>query len=572
MKRNIIVILGIMSLLGLLSCKGQEKMVVTEVPIELTESQKREYNYALTEATKQKLFGNYQQAERLYQKCIEVNPGSDAAHFQLSGILMMNQDIEGAKAMNNRAVQLNPENYWYRIQLAQLYLISENIDSALLVYEGVVKKWPNKPEIKYELARLNYEKGENSKALKMLNEIERENGLSEPVSMLKEQIYIGEKKPDLAEIEILALLEVFPDEIRYLGVLAELYTSEGKTEKAIQTYNRIFEIEPDNGIAQLSMSEFYRNNQDAVNRFIYLEKAMVNNSLGLDRKIMVLIDLLTQEDVFTQHKMEILMLIGILEEQYPGDYKVLTAKADYLSKDEKYKEALEVYDEVLKEQKGNYYIWEQTVFIENMMESPQAVYDRCNEALSFFEDRPLLYLFKGNAATELGKSKESIQVLEKGLEYVQNNIPLTVQFYSFLAEAWRAQERFSESDEYFEQAILMDPENLMILNNYSYYLSLREVRLDDAEEMSKKTILADPENSTYLDTYAWILFKSGQNEKAKKYLEKALKFGGSEDPDILEHYGDIIYEMGLKEEARKFWEKAKSYGGKNETLKIKLGE
>jgi tetratricopeptide (TPR) repeat protein len=570
MKNHTIVILSL--LLLVISCKGPEKVASDEIPEILTADQQREYKYALTEATKQKLFGNFRQAAALYQKCIEVNPRSDVAHFQLAGILLMAGDLEQAKTLNQKAVQINPENYWYRIQLGQILLMGKETDNAIKVYEDINQKWPEKIEIKYEIARLYSENSSYAKALRILEEIEKENGISEPVSLLKEQIYLYEGKPDLAEQELLALIELAPEEIRYLGILAELYTTTGEKDKAIQIYKQMFEIEPEHGMAQLSMAEFYRLNDDPVNQFIYLEKALANKSLEIERKMGVIIDLMTQEEIYRKHQDEIYLLIKVLENQYPEDYRVKTITADFLNQAERYEEALDLYNEVLKEYKSNYYIWEQTIFIENMLGRPQAVYERCDEAMLYFDERPLLYLFKGTAATQLGKSKEAILILEKGVEYAKNNIPLMVQFYSFLAEAWRTEENYEKSDDYFERAIEMDPKNLMILNNYSYYLSLRSLKLEEAERMSKETIIAEPENPTYLDTYGWILYKSGEYKKAAEILEKALEHGGDSDPDILEHYGDVLNDLGRKKEAETYWKKALDFGGNPEILKKKMEE
>lgn len=553
-------------------CGGSKKTMVEKEPANLTESQHREYNYALTEATKQKLFGNFNQAAALYKKCIEVNPQSDAAYFQLSGIYMIGRDLEAAKALNLKAYRLDPDNYWYKIQLAQLYIMTNQNDSAAYVYEEIILKWPEKIEIKYELSRLYSETGKSNRALKILNEIEKEKGISEPVSMLKEQIYVKEKKYDQAIDELNALIEVAPEEIRYIGILAELYTTLERKEEAMEAYKRIFEIEPDNGVAQLSMAEFYRLDDNKEKQIEYLSMAFQNKSLPVDRKMAVIIDFLTNETLFKENEKAIDTLIYILMELHPGDFRVKTAKADYLSKLEKYEEAIEVYNEVLSEQKDNYFIWEQAIFIENILGNTEEVYNKCSEALEYFEEKPFLYLFHGNAAILKEKNNEAIRSLEKGLEYVENNIPLTVQFFAFLAEAWRNLEQYDKSDEYFEKALQMEPENIMILNNYGYYLALREEKLEKAERMSKKTIIAEPENSTYLDTYAWILYKMGKISEARNFMEKAIKNGGDQDPDILEHYGDILQESGKTEEAMKYWLRAKEKGGDSEELERKINE
>jgi tetratricopeptide (TPR) repeat protein len=552
------------------ACGPAKKMAENNVGQNMGENELREYNYALTEATKQKLFGNFKQAAVLYQKCLEVNPNSDAAAFQLAGIYMMAQDFERAKKLTKKAVSIDPDNYWYKVQLTQLHMINNEPDSAITVYEEIMEKWPGKVEVKFELSRLYSETGKKNRALRMLNEIESENGVSEPVSLLKEQIYLDQEKHDLAVKELLALVEMAPEEVRYLGVLAELYTTLERKEDAKKVYKKIFEIEPNNGVAQLSMAEFYRLENNIDMQYKYLDIAFRNPSLPIDRKMGVIIDFLTNQERFNENKKRIDTLIQVLEVQYPGDYRVRTAKADYLSKLERYEEALLVYEEVLKEQKGNYFIWEQAIFIENMMENNEGVYKRSTEALKYFNDKPLLFLFKGSAAMQLGKNEEAVQSLEKGLGFADNNLPLTVQFYSMLAEAWQNLERHEKSDEYFEMALQIEPENIMILNNYGYYLSLREVNLEKAEKMSRITIIAEPENSTYLDTYAWILYKSGKNELALEYIEKAIKFGGDEDPDILEHCGDILYTLDRKEDALVYWKKALAVGSESEELKGKI--
>ena len=55
--------------------------------------------------------------------------------------------------------------------------------------------------------------------------------------------------------------------------------------------------------------------------------------------------------------------------------------------------------------------------------------------------------------------------------------------------------------------LLINPGDIMTLNNYSYYLSLRNEHLDKAEKMISTALSADPNNSTLLDTYAWPCLK-----------------------------------------------------------------
>jgi Tfp pilus assembly protein PilF len=61
----------------------------------------------------------------------------------------------------------------------------------------------------------------------------------------------------------------------------------------------------------------------------------------------------------------------------------------------------------------------------------------------------------------------------------------------------------------YDNALKANPQNIMVLNNYAYYLSTEKKDLKKAERMSALTVEKEPENSTYLDTYAWIFYQQG---------------------------------------------------------------
>lgn len=140
------------------------------------------------------------------------------------------------------------------------------------------------------------------------------------------------------------------------------------------------------------------------------------------------------------------------------------------------------------------------------------------------------------------------------------------------AECLHQLKRYEEADQIFRKLINEDPENYMVLNNYSYYLANREVNLDDARKWSKKVITDNPENYTFLDTHAWVLYKLGELESAEKYINRAMESGGENDPEINEHAGDIQKALGSYEIAVSFYNKAIILGGDKERIENKIGE
>ena len=117
----------------------------------------------------------------------------------------------------------------------------------------------------------------------------------------------------------------------------------------------------------------------------------------------------------------------------------------------------------------------------------------------------------------------------------------------------------------------MIPDNVVVLNNYSYYLSLRKNDLEKAERMSKRCVELNPNQSTYQDTYGWVLYKLERFDEAEEWLKKAVE-GNGKSPVILEHFGDVLYQLDQKKDALEYWKKAKSTGGDSELLNKKVSE
>jgi Tfp pilus assembly protein PilF len=116
----------------------------------------------------------------------------------------------------------------------------------------------------------------------------------------------------------------------------------------------------------------------------------------------------------------------------------------------------------------------------------------------------------------------------------------------------------------------LDPDNVNVLNNYAYYLSLRGEKLDKAEKMAKHVNDLQANVASYEDTYAWILYREGKYEEAKTWLEMALKNGALNRPVILEHFGDVMYRLGDTDKAYEYWNRALKAGKGSEFLEKKV--
>ncbi len=138
-----------------------------------------------------------------------------------------------------------------------------------------------------------------------------------------------------------------------------------------------------------------------------------------------------------------------------------------------------------------------------------------------------------------------------------------------LGDIYNGTQEYAKSDMAYEQALAFNPNNDIILNNYSYYLALRKENLDRAEKMSAQLVKANPKNSSYLDTYAWVLFTREKYKEARKIMEEAIDTGDF-NATLFEHYGDILFKLGDTDAAVRQWQKAKSMGADNQAIDKKI--
>ena len=200
---------------------------------ELSQDKEIEYKYKFIEATKLRLLGNASDALEYLLQCSEIQPHAPAPYYQMS--LIANQIDEKGEAVKygKKAVLYGPDNKWYRLNLANLYLQQNTLDSALNQYQYLVEDiGVSDMDIVFRLAQLYQRNERYREALKYYNQIEERMGFNEQITILKKMIYtrLGEKEQAYREVE--RLIDRFPDEARYYGMLAELYATFQEYDKA----------------------------------------------------------------------------------------------------------------------------------------------------------------------------------------------------------------------------------------------------------------------------------------------------------------------------------------------------
>jgi tetratricopeptide (TPR) repeat protein len=340
---------------------------------------------------------------------------------------------------------------------------------------------------------------------------------------------------------------------------------------ALATYNEILKIDPENPYINISLSDYYRKKGDKVKSYEYLKAGFANPNLDIDSKVSILLAYYSVTEIYNSYREEAFELASILIKAHPDDPKAHSIYADFLVQDKRYAEARDAFLKVISLDSTKYLVWEQLLYVESELGDNQSIINESKRALELFPEQPMLYLFAGAASFQIKDFEAAAKYFKNGVDFVVDNDKMLSQFYSYLGDTYFQLKDHEHSDEAYEKALKIEPSNALVLNNYAYYLSLRNINLEKAEQMAKKAVELDPGNGSNQDTYGWVLFKLGRYEGAKEWIDKAIQ-SGEESAVVLEHYGDVMWKLGDKKNAVKYWEKAGKAGEGSEFLQKKIQE
>lgn len=160
------------------------------------------------------------------------------------------------------------------------------------------------------------------------------------------------------------------------------------------------------------------------------------------------------------------------------------------------------------------------------------------------------------------------------LAETSNAEPLRKTALKSLANAYYQSKNYAESDQILTQIIKENPNDAEALNNYGYYLVMRNERLPEAAKMIERAVKIEPTNANYLDSLGWAYFRMGDAEQAEKYIMLAVR----RDPTSAtsqDHLGDIYEKTGRSNQARSAWQRALTLAvepSEIARIKTKLGD
>jgi len=526
----------------------------------------------LIEAKKEALIGNIEGAVTMFKRYTERYPQDPVGYYELARLEVDRKNLTDALNLAKKASDLDTGNIWYMLFLSELYQSSSQYNEAIELMEKVIQKYPGNLDYYYQLASLYLAVNKYTEAINVYNLIEEKAGISEEITLQKEKIYIYLVDLPKAEAELKKLIDAFPSESRYYSILAEFYMSNNQPDKAIEIYKKITTIDPDNAYIHMSLADYYRKTGNKEKAFEELKLGFANPNLDIDTKVNILLTFYSINQLYRDLKEQAFELSKILVDTHPLDPKSHSIYGDLLLQDKKFAEARESFLKVMALDSSKYVIWEEILRLDVQLGEFQHLVQFSQHAIELFPEQPLPYLFSGIGNYQLKKYKEGLNTLNSGIKLIVDNNELLVQFYMYLGDTYHALKNDKEAYKAYEKSLQLNENNLYVLNNYAYYLSLKSESLEKAEQMARKAVNLEPDNSSFQDTYGWVLYKLGRYIEAREWIGKALEEKQGASGEVLEHYGDVLFKLGDSGQALEFWVKAKKKGEGSEMLDKKIAE
>lgn len=550
---------------------------------QLSPEQARLYDHFFLEAMVQRQKGQNDAAFDLLNHCLDINPHAAEVYYYLAQYYSALKQTEKSLDYFQTAARLNPQNETYMETLAQVYIRQQNFQDAIAVVEKLYERHKDREDLLETLFHLYQEVDDYQSAVSVLDRIETIDGKSERLSLAKSEVYtrMGNEKAAVAEMADLA--RQYPNDLNYLAMYGESLMMNGQTKEALEVYDRILTEEPNNNRVLMSLRTYYQAQENHTMADSLTRRVLLGRNTSLEEKTYLIRQIIGANEMAGGDSTEVLRMFHQMMAVDTTDVDIALLCATYMDLKKMPSDSIKpVLNHILKLAPDNSAARLHLVGYAWAEDDKDRVIELCQTAREYNPDDMAFYYYQGIAYYQRDSLDQALSTFQNGVSVIneKSNADIVSDFYEVMGEILHKKGRVQEAFAAYDSCLQWKPDNIPCLNNYAYYLSLRNEELSKAETMSMKTLKAEPKNATYLDTFAWILFMQKRYTEAKIYIDQALQnvetvtIGGDtiSNAAIYEHAGDIYWYCEDPDKALTFWQDALKGDAENKVLirKVKL--
>lgn len=523
------------------------------------------------------LRGDDSTALRLLDSCRTINPNAAEAFYRLAQQYFDAGNDSIATQYMERAARLQPANDTYQESVAATYIQKRDYDNAIKAYENLYSHYRERTDILDILVRLYGAKKDYTRMLTTIGRMEKVDGESDELTLLKMNVYEMRHDTKNAYRMLKVLNDAHPNEPNYKVMLGNWLMNHSRRDEAFKYLQGALADDPQNAFALNSMYDYYRSGGDNASADELREKILFSSQTEPKTKVTMLQQAIKESEQSGGDSVAVLNLFDRTMKASPKDADISNMKAMYMKLKGMPDDSVNA-------------AFEHTLSIEpdNNLARVKLIQDKWekkkwDEAISlstagtqYNPDDVVFYYFLGLGYFQKDDDDRALDALKRGVGEINDRTDpdMASDFYGSMGDILFKKKRSEEAFEAYDNSLKWKEDNIVVLNNYAYYLSELRRDLKRAERMSFKTVQAEPTNATYLDTYAWILFLQKRYDEARAYIDRALENDNdsTNGPSavVIGHAGDIYCMCGDTDRAVELWQRALKAGGDKAVLTRKI--
>lgn len=505
--------------------------------------------------------GDHEGAIALYQRALELAPDRSAILAALAESYQARGDLSAALFHAERAVEAAPrEASLYRL-LADLRRELGDVQGVAEALRVVTAILPGDAALRTDLARAQHHAGQLEEALQSYREVLDMVGESAPVRARMLQIYRRLGDLDGAVETTRVLLALDPEQVGLYQQLAEMESALGRDEEAAAALETLLEIDPGNASARDALAAMYRERGDETSA-----EALTHEEIDLDgveNRLARAASLYVRSGSDPAAARSARELLESLLHDDEAPVEALLMLGDLRFRERDFRGAVSALSAALAAQPAHLPAWEQLIIAHLELGDSAAATDMAAEALLLFPGQYPLLRASVHALMQEERNPEAARAAAEAADVLRDEHPESVEELSHMvalqALVYMRLEDAAQSDSLHEEAIALDPDNAMALNNFAYDLAGRGVRLDDALAMAQRAVELAPENTSFLDTRGWVHHVRGEHGLAIEWLARAAEIAeaqGVARAIYYEHLGEAQAAAGETEAALRSFRRA----------------
>ena len=576
MVRTLLILLTIALLLPLQARAGEDGK---------RDAEQRRLTYYYLAAEQQKAMGNNSAMADLLQHCLEIDANHPAVNYDLAMIQFnLRNDSLGLKMLKNAAAH-DPDNPYFLETLASVYISMHKTEDAVPVLEHMSKLQTKRTDILAQLFQLYKNDGRTQDAINVLDRIQTLQGNNTRIATQKYALYMDLADTVQAFSQMRALCEEHPYDASSLLILGDLYLNANRPDSTRAILARVERIDPHNTNLQMARMQYHISTGDTLRYQSLRDSLILEEKADIGLRVNGLSMLVRECLSDSTQRMHAERIFAELLAPDKPDISFLQLYIAYRSYayHEQTEQLLPIMERILEVEPSDLQTIETILRYYITKNDIERVGTLCEKALLYHPSEMSFHYFLALSLAQQKRMPETVNALQTAIRQAdeQSRPDVLGDVYALLGDVYHEMGNEKGAFEAYDSCLVYAPDNVGCLNNYAYYLSLKDEQLDRAEKMSYRAIKAEPTNKTYLDTYAWILFMQQDYTTARIYMDRVVDPNlpdstllESEETNavLLEHAGDIYSQCGQMEQALRFWKLArqKDTDTKNAILNKKI--